>query len=89
MSDIRSVTYENAKAVSPSDTVNDPAGPFAGLQCTGTAGLATVWTRTGSVQVYLLLGEVLPLLVYRVGVTNTSATGIVGVKSQPYVGPTG
>ena len=87
MSDIRAVTYEHAIAVSPSDTVNDPAGPFAGLHCTGTAGLATVWTRSGSVQVYLLQGVVLPLLVYRVGVTGTSATGVLGMKALPYLGP--
>ena len=44
MSDIGAITYTNAVAVSQSDTVNDAAGPFAGLQATTAAGLAKVTT---------------------------------------------
>lgn len=45
-SDIRSITYDGAEAITASDTVNDPAGPFAGFYV-GTAGDVKVHTSRG------------------------------------------
>ena len=88
MSDIRAVTYEKAVAVTTSDTVADPAGPFAGLHATTAAGLAKVTTVNGDVvTLYLLLGTVLNVAVQRVWTSVTTATGIVGVQANPYRTP--
>ena len=85
MSDIGAITYTNAVAVSQSDTVNDAAGPFAGLQATTAAGLAKVTTLGGGVvTIYLPLGAIVPLAVYRVWSSVTAATGIVGFRGVPY-----
>lgn len=82
MSDIRSVTYHGAYAVTESDTAADPKGPFSGLQATTAAGLAKVTCLDGSVAtVYLPLGLIMPLAVSRVWSSVTAATGIVGLKA--------
>ena len=47
MSNILAITYESAIATTPSDTVNDPAGPFAGLYI-GVAGTYVVTTIRGT-----------------------------------------
>jgi hypothetical protein len=81
-SDIRAVTYDDAVAVTASDTVNDPNGPFSALQATVGGGLIRVTTLRGSTAVvYLVLGEILTLAVTRVWVSGAVATGIVGFKA--------
>ncbi len=81
MSDIRSVTYHGAYAVTESDTAADPKGPFSGLQATTAAGLAKVTCLDGSVAtIYLPLGTT-PIAVSRVWSSVTAATGIVGLKA--------
>jgi hypothetical protein len=89
-SNIQAVTYETAFAVTASDTVVDPNGPFAALQCTGVAGLAKVITKAGqTVTIYLPLGVVVPLAVTQVFASVTTATNIVGMRALPYQGAKG
>ena len=42
MSDIQAVTYQGSAATTPSDTVNDALGPFAGFVVTGTGTVSIV-----------------------------------------------
>jgi len=87
MSDIMAVTYEDAVAVTQSDNTNDPKGPFAALQCTGTAGLAKVTTKQGTaVSIYLPQGVIVPIAVRRVWSTGTAATSIIGLLAVPLSG---
>jgi hypothetical protein len=91
MSDIRAVTYEHAFSVTESDTVNDPSGPFAALQCTAVGGTAKVHTTGGEdVTVYLGIGQVLNLAVVRVWSTGTtSGLNLVGFRALPMRGVAG
>lgn len=85
MSDILAVTYDDAIAVTPSDTTDDPAGPFAGLQCTGTAGLAKIITGAGrTATIFLPQGICTPIAARRVFTTGTAATSIIGLRAQPF-----
>lgn len=87
MSDIKAVTYEGGVAVTPSDTANDPAGPFAALYI-GGAGSATVVDAKGNATTYsgLLAGTILPLQCVRVKATGLTATGVVGLRALPIGG---
>lgn len=81
-SDIRAVTYDDAIAVTASDTVADPKGPFSALQATTLAGVVKVTTLRGSdTVIYLPLGEIVTLAVQRVWTSGAVATGIVGFKA--------
>lgn len=80
-SDIRAVTYDDAVAVTPSDTVNDPKGPFSALEATTADGTCKVTTLRGTdVTVYLLRGKILTLAVSRVWSTGGLAN-VVGFKA--------
>jgi hypothetical protein len=86
MSNIMAVTYEDAVSVTVSATVNDPKGPFCGLQATTAAGTVTVVTARGSTTtIYLPLGTVIPLAVRRVSSLG-GASGVVGFLVSPYAG---
>ena len=91
MSDIRAVTYEHAFSVTESDTVDDPNGPFAAVQCTAVGGTAKVHTKGGEdVTVYLALGQVLNLAITRVWSTGTaSGLNLVGFRALPFRGTAG
>jgi hypothetical protein len=85
MSDIRAITYDDAQAITPSDTVN--CGPFVALQATTSAGIAQVTTQRGTtVEVYLPLGVIVPIAVTRVWSTHLAAAGIVGFTAPNLVG---
>lgn len=86
-------TYEGGAAVTASDTVNDPAGPFAALWI-GGAGSGNLKVTMVNGDVVTLAGVTasgihpLRLAVLRVWSTGTDVTGIVGLKAMPYKGGT-
>jgi hypothetical protein len=88
MSDINSQTYYGSAAVTPSDTVADPLGLFAGLYVSATGTIkwslpdGSVLTRTDTVPV----GTIIPIAVSRVWSTGTSAT-VVGLYALPIKQP--
>jgi hypothetical protein len=84
MSSIQAITYEQAYAITPSDTVNDANGPFAAIQV-GTGGTLKVITKAGqTVTLTMATGTTLPLLVARIFATGTSATNLVGLCAPPW-----
>lgn len=86
MSSILAVTYDSATAVTKSDTVKDPAGPFAGLLVTAT-GTLKFTTIKGSVVTLstTTVGQIIPIAVEYVWSTGTSAT-VLGLHAMPYRG---
>jgi hypothetical protein len=87
-SDIRAVALKGGAAVTPSDSVNDPAGGFAALEATTQAGLAKVTCVDGTTcTIYLALGIPVYLGVVRVWSGTTTATGIVGFYASAGVLP--
>lgn len=87
MSDILAITYDNATAVAQSDTVNDPAGPFAGF-FTGAGGTVKVTTiQNNPVSLTNLpAGIIVPLAILRVWSAVTTASGVLGMTALPYKG---
>lgn len=81
-SGIAARAYDDAFAITPSDTVNDANGPFAGLYVT-TAGSLTITTASGNViaMAGVVLGH-LDIRVARIWNTGTSAV-VVGLKAVP------
>lgn len=73
-------TYDYPVAVTKSDTVDDPAGPFAGLLCTAT-GSAIVWPLLGppatSITIPVVAGQTLNFPVKRVGASSSNVVGLV------------
>ncbi len=88
MTDIRAVTYEKGAAVSQSDTLADPAGPFAGI-FTGSGGTIKLTTIQGDVLTLasVAAGIILPIATRNVWTTVTGATGLVGLQANPYRTP--
>lgn len=86
MSDIQAVTYDDALAVTASNTVADPAGPFAALLVCVTGNLKFT-TRAGTTitMTAVPVGTVVPLVTSRVWTTGTTAT-VVGMLAMPYRG---
>ena len=92
MSDITSVTYESAVAVTPSDsapvagTAASPKG-FAGF-FTGSGGNITVITYLGDTVLFAgtAAGIIIPVAITYVKATGTAATGIVALVAGPYGG---
>lgn len=81
MSTLQAITYDYAVAVTKSDTVNDPAGPFAGLLATA-AGTAIVWMYGGPqsanpVSIPVVAGQYLHFPVKRVGASSSNVMGLV------------
>ena len=83
-SSIQAITYEGAKAVTLSDSVKDPAGPFAGLLVTATGNLKFT-TITGDTVALTAVANnaIIPIAISRVWSTGTSAT-VVGLGVSPY-----
>lgn len=80
--------FDGGVAVTASNTVNDPAGPFGALY-TGSGGNITIVDIRGRT---LLLaatqaGTILRVSFKRVNVTGTAATSIVGLYTASYKGP--
>jgi hypothetical protein len=88
MSDIKSITYEGASAVTASDTVNDPRGPFAAV-FTGAGGTIKLTTLRNEAVTFVSLpaGVILPVATLRVWASGTTATGVLGMIALPYKGP--
>lgn len=87
MSTIDSVTYTGSKTVTPSDSANDPAAPFAGFY-TGSGGSIRVLDEEGNDTTFANLpaGTVMTLAILRVFVTGTTATGVKGMIARPHKG---
>ena len=75
--------YENAFAVTVSDTTADPNGPFAGLVCdvAGTLKITTLGGQT--LALHVIAGQHLKIAVQRVWSTGTAAT-VIGLSNPPY-----
>lgn len=86
MSNILAITFEDAAAVTKSDTTADPAGPFAGLivSVAGTLKITTI--RGGVVAFTVIAGQEVNIATQRVWSTGTSAT-VIGVLAIPFKGP--
>ena len=79
MSGLWATTYDYPVAVTPSNTVDDPAGPFAGLLSTA-AGTITLWPLNGpqgSIAVPVLAGQYIRFPVSRVGIGSSACFGLV------------
>ncbi len=85
MSSIQSITYDDAVPITASDSVDDPAGPFAGFH-TGSGGTITVTTiKNRDVTIGSLpAGVVYTLAIKRVWSGTTSATGVLGMVALPF-----
>ena len=81
MSDVGAITFEGSTAVTLSDTLNDPAGPFIGF-IVGAAGAISFVDGAGNVVTWpsVVAGSIYPIHVARVRATGTTATGIFGMK---------
>ncbi len=84
MSDILSCTYDAALAVTLSDTVRDPAGPFAGL-FVAVAGTVKFTDQQGNVVACgsVAAGTTIPVVVKMVWTTGTGAT-VYGLRAMPF-----
>lgn len=82
---INSVTFEDAVAVTTSDGTNDPAGPFSGFYVgTSAPGDVKVRTERGNDVVFknVIQGTVYNIRILRVWTTGTTASNILGLKSE-------
>ena len=78
-------TYDYASAVTPSDSTDDPAGPFAGLYVS-TSGNVVLYNRNGvpsaqPLTLAVIAGQYIRWPVRRVGSTGTTAT-VFGLVSS-------
>ncbi len=85
MSNILAITYDDAIAVTASDTVDDPAGPFAGFY-SGAGGTIKVTTIKGTAAtlVNVPAGIVVTLAIRRVWSGTTTATSVLGMVANPF-----
>jgi hypothetical protein len=85
MSNILAITYDDAIAVTASDSVNDPAGPFAGFY-TGSGGTIKVTTIKGTTATFTntQAGVIMTVPILRVWTTTTAATGVLGMVALPF-----
>lgn len=77
-------SYDAAVAVTKSDTVADPAGPFAGL-FVAVAGIVRFVDQAGNeiLTGSVAAGTVIPIATQRVFSSTTAAT-VFGLKAGPY-----
>lgn len=83
MSTVAAIVFDYAVAVTPSDTVNDPAGPFTAL-LVDTAGTikVTLYGGTGAaITLKVIAGQVVPFPVRRVWSTGTVTAVVFGLVS--------
>ena len=87
MSNLWAETYDYPASVTMSNTVDDPAGPFAGLLVNATGSLV-VWPLSGplaagGVTIAVVAGEYIRFPVKRVGTSSPSVLGLVsGIQRQ-------
>lgn len=88
MGDIRSVTYEGALAVTPSDTLPLQSGALYAGFYTGSGGNITVVTSRGETVEFAstAAGIIIPVAISQVKASGTAATGIVALYVVPYPG---
>lgn len=84
MSNILSITYDDAIAVTQSDSVDDPAGPFAGFH-SGSGGTVKVTTIRGTTATITNIpaGVIYTLSIKRVWSGTTTASGVLGMVANP------
>ncbi len=70
----------NAYAVTPSDTVPDPNGPFTELVVGGAGTLTLITVGGATVEYTVVAAQRIQLRVSQIKVTGTTATGVVGQK---------
>jgi hypothetical protein len=85
VSNIDATTYYGAKAVAPSDTVND--GSWAGLW-SGSGGIIKLTTEENNDVVFnnVPAGTILPIATLRVWSSTTTATNVLGLIARPHKG---
>lgn len=85
MSNILSITYDDAIAVTASNTVADPAGPFAGFY-SGSGGTIKVTTIKGTAATFTNVpaGVVVTCAILNVWSSTTTATNILGMVANPF-----
>jgi hypothetical protein len=84
MSTIQAQTYEDAVAVTASDSVDDPAGPFAGLLVTATGNVSFLTVRGSTVTLTAVAANTeIHIACKRVRTTGTTAT-VLGLSAMPY-----
>ena len=79
--DLWATTYDYPATVTPSNTANDPAGPFAGVLC-NAAGTIQVTPLNGpqaatSISIAVVEGEYLRFPIVRVWTGSPACTGLV------------
>ena len=84
---ISNITYEGAVAPTPSDTVNDPHGPFAAIYV-GSGGNIQVTTLRGQTALFVAVptGTTLRIACLRVWSSNLGAGSLLGLQAMPYPG---
>jgi len=87
VSSISAITYEGGATVTQSDTVADPAGPFAGI-FTGAGGTIKLTTTRNQTLTFTNLpaGVILPVATQRVWTSVTTATNMLGLCAMPWKG---
>ncbi len=83
-----SICYDDAVAVSKSDSAADPAGPFAAFY-TGEGGDIKVTTLRGTAITFksTAAGTIIPVPISRIWSTGTAATTPLGMYDAEYYGP--
>lgn len=82
------LAYDGAKAITKSDTINDPAGPFAAFY-TGEGGDIKVTTIDGDAVTFKSTpaGVIVPVPILRIWSSVTAATTPLGLVEAGYHGP--
>jgi hypothetical protein len=85
VSSILAITYDDAIPVTASDSVDDPAGPFAGFH-TGAGGTIKVTTIKGTNRTITNMpaGVVYPLAIRKVWATPAPPANVLGMVANPF-----
>lgn len=68
-------------AITPSDTIDDAAGPFKAIYVGAAGNIAVVGLGNVAVTfVGAIAGSILPIVGRRINATNTTATSLVGLR---------
>jgi len=71
----------NFTAVTPSDTIDDPNGPFKAIYVGSAGNIVIVGIDNVAVTfVGALAGSILPLIGRRINSTNTTASSLVAIR---------
>jgi hypothetical protein len=86
MSNILAITYDGAPAVTASDTVDDPGGPFAGLLVTATGNLTFLDNRGNAITLTAVAANtIINIAARRVNSSGLTATvrGLIAMPFKP------